>query len=195
MIGLVSTATASTIFSLSSGDLAGPLAVAVVLTFLVLCLRAWRSPHLARIGLRNATRRRLRSGLIIAGLMLATTFVATALTLDDTIVRAVKTVAVFSLGRVDEEVTGGTGPLGLYGEEDAARVQATLQDDRRVGGVAPGIAISDLLLVDQTTRQVRGDVLGVAIDPTEAGPPARPRPPRPNTPPPDPPPPHHPAEL
>src|SRR5262249_13500196 len=169
--GLATAATtSSTVFTLSPSALAGPLVVAVLLAFLVLVLRAWRSPYLARIGLRHATRRRLRSGLIIAGLMLATTFVATALTLDDTIARAVKTVAVFSLGRVDEEVVGGSGPLGLYSKNDGAQARKVLRDDPHVVGVAPGIALSDLLVVDQTTRQVRGDVLGVAIDPTTAGP-------------------------
>ncbi|HST89558.1 MAG TPA: FtsX-like permease family protein [Ktedonobacterales bacterium] len=160
----------STVFSFSTDGLALPLGLAAAAALLIIVIRAARAPFLARIGLRNTVRRKGRTLLVIFGLMLATTFVAAALTLDDTIVRAVKNVAVFSLGRVDEEIAGGNAVLGLYPESTAADVRQTLHGDGRVAGIAPAIAIPDLLLVDDQTRQVRGDVLGVAIETDTAGP-------------------------
>lgn len=149
------------------------LAAITVVSLAVVAWRGRRYPYQARIGLRNAARRPLRTALIVGGLMLATMFISTALTLDDTIARAVKGVAVFSLGRVDEEVAGGSGPLGLYSATVGDDVATALKSDGRVAGVAPGLVLPNLLLVDQTTKQVRGDVLGVAIDQARAGPLAR----------------------
>jgi putative ABC transport system permease protein len=142
-------------------------ALAALLALLAVVARA---PYLVRIAARNTRRRPLRSLLIVAGLMLATTFISAALVLDDTIVLAVKQVAVYSLGRVDEEVVSRSSGLGLYPAGDALLVEATLAHDRRVAGVAPALAVPDLLVVDENTRQVRGNVLGIGLDDTEAGP-------------------------
>ncbi|HKS71124.1 MAG TPA: hypothetical protein VJQ45_11920, partial [Ktedonobacterales bacterium] len=146
------------------------LVVAALLTLLALAAVAARSPYLARIAGRNTRRRPLRTLLIIAGLMLATTFISAALVLDDTIVLAVKQVAVYSLGRVDEEVVSNSGGLGLYSAGDALLVEATLAHDQRIAGLAPALAVPDLLVVDENTRQVRGNVLGIGLDDSEAGP-------------------------
>ncbi len=146
------------------------LAAGALLALLALAAMAARSPYLARIAARNTRRRPLRTLLIVAGLMLATTFIAAAFVLDDTIVLAVKQVAVYSLGRVDEEVVGGSGGLGLYPDGDALLVEATLAHDDRIAGVAPALAVPDLLVVDENTSQVRGNVLGIGLDDSEAGP-------------------------
>jgi putative ABC transport system permease protein len=146
------------------------LVAVTALALLLLVVRALRTPYLARVGLRNALRRRGRALLIIFGLMLATTFVSAALTIDNTIVLAVQNVAVYSIGRVDEEVIGGSGPLGLYPESYAAKVRQTVDGDARVAGVASALELSDLLIVDETTRQVRGDVVGVALGSDATGP-------------------------
>ncbi len=90
--------------------ISNPIIALVVLTLVavfVLALAALRAQHLLRIGVRNVGRRRLRTSLIVFGLMLSTTFVAASLAVDDTISLAVQTVAVFTLGRVDEDVRGG----------------------------------------------------------------------------------------
>ncbi|HKT39159.1 MAG TPA: hypothetical protein VJR48_12365, partial [Ktedonobacterales bacterium] len=104
----------NSIFEFSPGGLAWPLAVATALIALILIWQAWRAPHLLRIGLRNVPRSKSRTVLVVFGLMLATTFVACAITIDYTLVVAVKTVAVYNLGRVDEEVVrpgGSTTPF------------------------------------------------------------------------------------
>lgn len=159
-----------TLFATSPDRFARLLIVLVAVALLVLLVRGLYTPLLVRIGLRNARRRPLRTTLIVFGLMLATTFVSTALIIDDTVNLAITNVAVFSLGRVDEEVVGGSGPLGLYPQSYGDVLAQALQRDPHAAGVAPGFAVPDLLIVDEATRQVRGDVYGVAVDPSHAGP-------------------------
>jgi putative ABC transport system permease protein len=156
--------------SFSFDGAAVPLLAATLVACALLVLLALRRPHLARIGLRNVPRRRLRTGLIVFGLMLATMFVAAALAVDDTITQAVKTVAVFNLGRVDEAVTGGNGPLGVYPATIGASVTRALANNPYVAGVEPALVVPDLLLADTTVRQVRGGVSGLGLDTSAAGP-------------------------
>jgi putative ABC transport system permease protein len=147
------------------------LLVALALAAVVaLALVALRAPHLLRIGIRNVGRRRLRTGLILFGLMLSTTFVAAALAVDDTITTAVQTVAVFNLGRVDEDVVGGQGPLRTYPAEVGQEVVAGLRPEREVAGVAPALSVSDVLVADETARQVRSGVTALGMDASAAGP-------------------------
>lgn len=159
-----------TLLAASPDTLVRLLALLVVVALVVLLVRGLYTPLLVRIGLRNALRRPLRTTLIVFGLMLATTFVSTSLIIDDTVNLAITNVAVFSLGRVDEEVVGGSGPLGLYPQSYGDVLAEALQHDPHVAGVAPAFAVPDLLIVDEATRQVRGDVYGVAVDPSHAGP-------------------------
>jgi putative ABC transport system permease protein len=152
---------------------ADPTRTLVVLTLVLVGLLGalgLRAPHLVRIGVRNVGRRRLRTGLIIFGLMLSTTFVAAALAVDDTITLAVKTVAVFNLGRVDEDVLGGSGQLGLYSSSVGGDMVAALRGSGEVAGVAPTLRVPDLLVADTTARQVRSGVAALGMDAADAGP-------------------------
>src|SRR5262249_15287931 len=97
----------------SPASLAEPLAIVLVALLLPLAWRAIRAPHLPRIGMRNVVRQRIRTLLILFGLMLSTPSAPAARRSADTLVPAVKSVAVSAPGRIDEEVRGGTGPPGL----------------------------------------------------------------------------------
>jgi putative ABC transport system permease protein len=162
------------LLGLSIGSLAQPLVLATLAALVLLAVLALRAPHLARIGLRNVPRRWLRTTLIVFGLMLATTFVAAALAVDDTITLAVKTVAVFNLGRVDEQVVGGNGTLGrslaLFPAEDGQAVNQALAHDPHVAGIAPALVVPNLLVADATAREVRGGVSGLSLVTDHAGP-------------------------
>lgn len=158
-----------TIFNVSASPILGPLLIAAVAVLAVLVVLALNAPHLARIGLRNVPRRPLRALLIVAGLMLSTTFVAASLAIDDTITQAVRSIAVFNLGRIDEDVTGG-GRLGLYSASYGDAVTHRLASDRRVAGIAPTLLVPNVLIADDTTHQVRGGVSAYGLSPAAAGP-------------------------
>jgi putative ABC transport system permease protein len=159
----------TTVFSFSPSSLAAPLCFATLAVIALLAWRALRVPHLVRIGVRNVPRRRLRTVLIVFGLMLSTTFVAAAIAVDDTIVLAVKTVAVYNLGRIDETVVPRGGTSGPFAQRFGTRVSGLLANDPNVAGVAPALETSNILVADETARQVRGGVLGVGIDATTGG--------------------------
>src|SRR5215475_4865163 len=112
--------------------LAGAVTGIVILAALGL-----RNPHLVRVGLRNVPRRWGRTALIVFGLMFSTMFVASSLMVDDTITLAVKSVAVFNLGRIDEDVVGFSNGLDLYSSSYGPVVKNALNGDSHVAGVAP----------------------------------------------------------
>ncbi len=141
------------------------LLVAAVAAAALVALLALRRPILLKIGLRNVPRRRLRMVLIVFGLMLATTFISAALAVGDTISTAVRSVAVYNYGRVDEIVSGGSGDLGLFPQDVYALLQAGLAGDSNVAGVAAALQEDNLLLADETSRQVRSRVTALAIPP------------------------------
>ena len=160
----------NSIFEFSPGALAWPLTIATALIALILITQAWRAPHLLRIGLRNVPRRKLRTALVVFGLMLATTFVACAITIDYTLVAAVKTVAVFNLGRVDEEVVRPGGSTTTFSRDVGALVRETLVTNAYATGIAPGLRAPNTLVADTDSRQIRGGVTALAVDTSVAGP-------------------------
>ncbi len=158
------------IFSFSADNLLKPLVLSALLASAALLIVGIREPHLARIGLRSIGRRRIRTILIVSGLMLSTTFVASSLAIDDTITLAVKTVAVFNLGRIDEDAYGGSGQLGLFSTDISTRLEGQLGNDPQIAGMAPSLVAPNTLVADMTARQVRGGVTALAYIPDHAGP-------------------------
>ncbi|HEU5348996.1 MAG TPA: ABC transporter permease, partial [Ktedonobacterales bacterium] len=158
------------IFRLSPDLLARPLAIAAILVALTLIWQGVRTPHLLRIALRNMPRRKLRTALVVFGLMLATTFVSCAIAIDDTLVQAVKTVAVYNLGRVDEQVVSRGGSLDPFAAAVGDQVRDTLASGSNVAGIAPGLLLPNVLVADETVRQIRGGVAAVAVNDAGAGP-------------------------
>ncbi len=159
----------TTIFDTSPTAWTQPLLLLTLGALVTLLLLGARNAHLARIAIRNVPRRKLRTALIIFGLMLGTTFIAAAFAVDDAIALGVRTIAVYNLGRIDEEVLGGDGPLSAYSQAYGARVVDGLRDDPQVAGVAPALLVQDLLLADETSGQVRGRVGALAMDPAGGG--------------------------
>ncbi|MGH2517624.1 MAG: hypothetical protein ACRDHP_18395, partial [Ktedonobacterales bacterium] len=102
--------------------------------------------------------------------MLSTTFIAASLAVDDTISLAVKTIAVFNLGRVDEDVLGGHGPLQLYPSYVGDDVTQALAGQPHVAGVAPALVVQNILIADETARQVHGGITSYALTGDSSGP-------------------------
>ena len=88
----------TTIFDTSPTAWAQPLLLLTLAALVALLLLGARNAHLARIAVRNVPRRKLRTALIIFGLMLGTTFIAAAFAVDDAIALGVRTIAVYNLG-------------------------------------------------------------------------------------------------
>jgi putative ABC transport system permease protein len=152
------------------------LGVALALALGIVGILALRHPVLVKLGVRNLGRRRGRTALIVVGLMLGTTIVATALTTGDTMSHTIRGTAVRTLGQTDElvsakgtELSLGTG-LGSatgveYFDEDVVeKIDAALAGTDLVDGVTPAI-IEQIAVQAPAQRQTEPRVTLFAANP------------------------------
>src|SRR3954451_4422687 len=110
------------VFGLPAGPLSVGLAIALVATLGAVTVVAARNAVFFKIGLRNIPRRRSRSALIVLGLMLGTTIIASALLTGDTMATTVRGSVLRSLGTTDEVVIAGTS-AGIAGTDPSLTAQ------------------------------------------------------------------------
>lgn len=118
-----------------------------------------------KIGVRNIPRRRSQMFLIIGALMLSTTLLSSVLTTGDVLTSTVQTVAVFNWGNVDELVEGGSGTLGVYSERIYQRLQTRAQQEPDITALGAALRMQNILIADETSRQVRSKVTALGIVP------------------------------
>jgi putative ABC transport system permease protein len=153
------------------------LGIALGIALGILGILALRHPVLVKLGVRNLGRRRGRTALIVVGLMLGTTIVATALTTGDTMSHTIRGTAVRTLGQTDELVSANGTELSLgtglgsatgveYFDEDVVeRIDAALAGTDLVDGVTPAI-IEQIAVQAPAQRQTEPRVTLFAADPT-----------------------------
>jgi putative ABC transport system permease protein len=88
-------------FGIPMEPLAAILVALVAVLLSALGALAIRNRIFLRLGLRNVTRRRARTALIVLGLMLGTTIISSALVTGDTMSHTIRTSAVQALGKTD----------------------------------------------------------------------------------------------
>jgi putative ABC transport system permease protein len=166
------------LFGIPMGDLATGLALALGLAIAVVAALAIRNRFLLKLGLRNLARRRGRAALIVVGLMLGTTIIASALVTGDTMNRTVRSSVIESLGRTDELVAvrgtdtegapaGATSSSGSYFDEAAVpAIERALRRTGAVDGVAPAV-VEPIAVQDATSRRTEARVSMFAADPAE----------------------------
>ncbi len=150
----------------------GIFAIALLATTLgALGLSLRNSPVLVRIAWRSVIRAPLRSTLIAAGLMLATTLVTAVVVVNDTLGFAIESVAVATVGRIDETISGGAGSLGVFPASVSAHLDAEITARHApVVGVAGGLLITGVLGVDEKAQLAHGDLNLLGLDSQSAGP-------------------------
>lgn len=118
-----------------------------------------------KIGARNLLRRRSQTLLIIFALMLSTTLLTSVLATGNVITATVQTVAVSNLGNIDETVQGGGGPIGGFSRGIYYRLRRHTANDPDIAALAGALVETNLLLADETSRQVRSNVTSMALLP------------------------------
>ena len=118
-----------------------------------------------KIGVRNIPRRRTQMWLIIFALMLSTTLLSSVLATGDVIVGAVQSVAVYNLGSVDETIQGGHGDLGYFPDGVYYHLANLATQNHEIAAVGAALVEHDLLVADETSRQVRSKVTALAVIP------------------------------
>lgn len=138
------------------------IALAMVGGVLVLALC---HPILFKIGARNLPRRRGQMLLIIFALMLSTTLLTSVLATSDVLNATAQTVAVTNLGTIDETVEGGRGDIGRFDDWIYYRLRAHTSASPDIAALAGALVERQLLLADETSRQVRSGVTSLALIP------------------------------
>ena len=151
-------------FGIPMGPLATTLVVLVAILLGGLAALAIRNRIFLRLGVRNVTRRRARTALIVLGLMLGTTIISSALVTGDTMSHTIRSSAVQSLGKTDVLVSvkgaevdpavqlGSTTGVEYFPERVLQEVEYELTSHGDlIDGVAP--AIVESLAVQNLTRR------------------------------------------
>jgi putative ABC transport system permease protein len=152
-------------FGIPMGPLAATLVVILAILLGALGALAIRNRIFFRLGIRNVTRRRARTALIVLGLMLGTTIIASALATGDTMSHTIRSSAVESLGTTDELVSvrgaevdpmvelGATTGIEYFPQSVLQEVGYDLTSrENLIDGVAPAI-VEPLAVQNLTTRQ------------------------------------------
>ena len=149
------------LFGIPVETLALVLVALLVSALAVVVAMALRNRVFVRLGLRSAHRRRGRSALIVAGLMLGTVIIGTALATGDTMSQTIRSTALGALGDADEVVgakgissmfatgTGGTGTR-YFPQSYTGKIVHAGGD--RVTFVYPAL-IDSVAVVDARSRQ------------------------------------------
>jgi putative ABC transport system permease protein len=159
----------------------GPLALWVIVALAALVgavgALALRNRIFFKLGIRNVTRRRARTALIVLGLMLGTTIVSSALVTGDTMSYTIRTSAVAALGQTDELVSvrgadvdpeaamGATTGVEYFSEKVFPEVEyeLVLGHENLIDGVAPAI-VEPLAVQSVRTKQSEPRVTLFASD-------------------------------
>src|SRR5579885_1782462 len=137
------------------------MTVLLVITLIILGgvgLLALANRIFFKIGARNIPRRRTQMVLIVFALMLSTTLLSSVLATGDVMTAAVQTVAVYNWGSVDELIEGGHGPLSLYRDDVYYALRQRAQHDPNITAIGAALREQNLLVADETSRQVRSQV-------------------------------------
>jgi putative ABC transport system permease protein len=164
------------LFGIPVGTLSVFLVVLTIVALGVVAGLAARNRIFFKLGVRNMTRRRARSATIVAGLMLGTAIVASALATGDIMANTVRSSVITTLGNTDEIVssrTADTSSLSTIGQATGNRyltptetsaIEKAARGTPLVDGVTPAI-IEPVAVQDPKHGRNEGQVTLFAADP------------------------------
>ena len=165
------------LFGMPMDTLAAVLAVLLACIAGSLGILALRNRVLLKLGVRNLRRRRARTVLIVVGLMLGTTIIATALATGDTMSHSIRATATRQLGETDEivaargaadDISGELGAAtgtGYFPQRTVIKVQRALAGKHLTDGVM-GAIVEDVAVQAPVQRQTEPSVTLFASDPS-----------------------------
>jgi putative ABC transport system permease protein len=167
----------SKLFGIPVGALAVVLLVALAAALGALAVLALRNRVLLRLGVRNVGRRRGRSALIVAGLMLGTTIITAALVTGDTMSHTIRSTATRALGRTDVAIAAAGAKVELNASDSGSatgtkyfpqrsydRIAATLARSSLADAAIPAI-VEPVGVLDATSRRTEPQTTLFASDP------------------------------
>lgn len=166
----------SELFGVPVGVLAVVLGALAVVTLAAIGALALRQRVLMKLGVRNLSRRRGRTAIIVLGLMLGTMTIGSALGFGDIMAGTVRSTVITSLGQTDEVVSARSTDapdIATLGQGTAVRYLSSDEADAlvaaagripEVDGVAPGISEA-VAVQDATSRSNEPQLRLFATDP------------------------------
>jgi putative ABC transport system permease protein len=165
------------LFGIPMGSLAVAIAVMLAVLVGVVGALAFRNRIFLKLGIRNLTRRRARTALIVLGLMLGTTIISSALATGDTMSHTIRSSAIAELGQTDVLVSvsgadvtadvdlGSTTGIEYFSEQVLPEVEyeLLLGHEDLIDGVAPAI-VEPLAVQNVDTKQSEPRVTLFASD-------------------------------
>jgi putative ABC transport system permease protein len=142
------------------------MTVLLVITLIIICgvgLLALTNRIFFKIGARNIPRRRTQMILIVFALMLSTTLLSSVLATGDVMTAAVQSVAIYNWGNIDEIIQGGQGDLGFFDDRIYYSLLRRARNDSDITAIGASLTETNLLVADETSRQVRSNVTGLGI--------------------------------
>lgn len=118
-----------------------------------------------KIGVRNIPRRRTQMLLIVFALMLSTTLLSSVLSTGDVLTATVQSVAVYNWGNVDELIESSSGSLNPFPDGIYYRLRRQARNDPDIAAIGAALRADNLLVADETSRQVRSKVSALAVLP------------------------------
>src|SRR5579863_1223385 len=155
----------TTLFGYPIDSLSTALLITTLIIIGVVALLALFNSLFFKIGVRNIPRRRTQMLLITFALMLSTTLLSSVLATGDVITGAVQSVAVYNLGNVDETILGGHGTIGFFQDDLYYQLHNLAQHNPDIAAVAAAMVEPNLLVADETSRQVRSKVTALGVIP------------------------------
>jgi putative ABC transport system permease protein len=152
------------LFGIPMGPLATVLAISLAVVVAAVTALAVRNRVFFKLGVRNVGRRRGRTALIVTGLMLGTTIIASALASGDTMSNTIRMSAIESLGSTDELISvrganvetqvplGDATGVDYFSEDAVPLITHELLGSRHFDGVAPAI-VEPVAVQNLTARQ------------------------------------------
>ena len=159
-----------TLFGVPTGQLMWTLLAVFGVGALILGVSALRNRVAFKMAVRNIPRRKAQSGLIVAGLMLATLLFSASFTTGDTLTNSIRTQALEQIGQTDVIVQSDAPEAGSDGSQPAyfdqkvtGEVRDRLSGDEDVAGVAPLVAETVPVLSSETDlSEPAVDTLGMS---------------------------------
>ena len=168
------------LFGIPMESLAIVLAALLAAAVGSLVVLALRNRVLLKLGVRNLGRRRARTALIVVGLMLGTTIIASALATGDTMSHSIRATATRQLGATDEivaargaadDISGELGAAtgtGYFPQETVGKVDRALAGKNLADGVT-GAIVENVAVQSPVQRQTEPNVTLFASDPERRG--------------------------
>jgi ABC-type lipoprotein release transport system permease subunit len=164
------------VYGVPVGPLAVVLSAVLTLALAAVAALAVRKTILLKLGVRNLSRRRARTAIIVGGLMLGTMIIGAALGFGDIMATTVRSSVITSLGQTDEvvsarsadapniETLGQSASTRYLTVAEAAAVVSAARDSTSVDGVARAIS-EPVAVQDTTSRRNEPQLTLFAIDP------------------------------